>query len=70
MSTHSTKWNRMNVNEPLRRAIQYVKETYYLSGVKLTPNIPKSVKSVYPEGWKQTTVEYKRSAYTEFNLKH
>jgi hypothetical protein len=47
MSTHSTKWNRMTVNEPLRRAIQYVKETYYLSGVKLTPNIPKSVKSVY-----------------------
>jgi hypothetical protein len=45
----------MNVNEPLRKAINYVKETYYLSGVKLTPNIPKSVKSVYPDGWKQTS---------------
>lgn len=54
-SNHSTKWNRMNVNEPLRRAIQYVKETYYISGVKLTPNIPKSVKTVYPDGWKQTS---------------
>ena len=46
----------MTVNEPLRKAINYVKETYYLSGVKLTPNIPKSVKTVYPDGWKQTSL--------------
>jgi hypothetical protein len=33
MSTHSTKWNRMTVNEPLRKAINYVKETYTLVGL-------------------------------------
>jgi len=48
---HTTKWNRMTVREHLLDAINYAKETMALAKIKPNHNPPKSVKSVYPEGW-------------------
>lgn len=34
MSTHSTKWNRMNVNDDLVKDFTYAKETMALAKIK------------------------------------
>ena len=49
---HTTKWNRMTVNKPLRDAIRFVRETMYLEGVKPCNNIAKGIShTIYPDGW-------------------
>ena len=48
---HTTKWNRMTVNKPLRDAIRFVRETMYLEGVKPCNNIAKGIShTIYPDG--------------------
>lgn len=51
MSTHSTKWNRMNVREHLLEAINYAKESMSLAKIKPTSKPAKGISSTaYPDG--------------------
>ena len=47
---HSTKWNRMNINEALVKDFTHAKETMYLMNIKPSPK-PKGIsKTIYPDG--------------------
>ena len=54
-SNHSTKWNRINVNEPLKDRLYQALNKYFNDYDQVGGKVAKSVKSVYPDGWKQTT---------------
>ncbi len=54
-SNHSTKWNRMNVNEPLKDRLYQARCKYFNDYDQVGGKVAKSVKTVYPEGWKQTS---------------
>lgn len=48
--THSTKWNRMTVNDALVRDFIRAKETMWLDNIKPSPK-PKGIsKTIYPDG--------------------
>ncbi len=55
MSTHSTKWNRMTVNEPLKDRLYQARNKYFNDYDQVGSKVAKSVKTFYPDGWKQTS---------------
>lgn len=51
MSTHSTKWNRMNVNEPLKDRLYQARNKYFNDYDQVGGKVAKSLShTINPDG--------------------